>query len=523
MRPPPTTPRYRFPSPDDIIPRPQSGPPRFTLTTTQQAAASPAIARPEFATPAAPKARQRQQDASTLQTPTGFNSKTRGFSPDPDLFTPKPRPSVKFSDATADVTKNKRRRSFDLDEIDEALLSGKPKVLGPSSGGWKYPSEAFSATPIPGRSTQVPGNLGQAGIQATPTPAIKPRALFRHSSTILSSPPVDLNLSFGDTQEDVQEESGLDIGRDSGEPGHARRRKKRKSAGVFDDIESIASSLPDHIELGEEEDESSGIINMRRTGINDIEERDISENENKQDGENTGPKGKGNLVPRPTFKTTLKQEPLTPPKFRPNFISNFTDKDTPGPLSTAANGKQWIKVPNQPQLNLPQKSPSAKLNMAICAMAWSPSHRKRRNANSKYLTGGLASTVLGWAYDAQDSVLRNNTIIEQTPHLHRGVYTIRVEQYWEEENYVAIVGAAERQQIVDAELEEGTPVGESGAESTWQAKVILIGDENSALRKDLRGGSRVEVRPPTWDITVVEEDIWAVAINWNTKSKITTE
>ncbi|KAK6513387.1 hypothetical protein TWF281_005014 [Arthrobotrys megalospora] len=464
---PPATPRYRFPSPDDV-PRPRTDPPRV-VETTVQAVPSPAP-RPQFATPA-PLAARRHLPQGTSQTPGAFKSRNRGFSPDPDFFTPTVNKQVLRTPAAVDSTGSKRRRrSFDLDEIDEALIgSGKPKVLGPSSGGWNYPAEYFGATPVP-RRTQVP--------QATPTPSVR-RPMFRQSSAIISSPPEGLNLSFGDTQEDVQDDSEEGESGKSGKAKLVPQRKRQKSAGVFDDIESIASSLPP---------------------------RDEVEEEGEDGGKEGGPNRKENSAPsRPSTKSGLR----TPSKLHKSFVSNMLDSFATSSMP-APPEEGWMAVPDQPQLKLPPKSPTAKLNKAICAMAWSPSHRKRRNANSKYLTGGLAASVLGWAYDAQDLVLRNNMIIEQSPHLHKGSFVVGVDTVWGEENYAAVTGVGEQVRFYEEE-DVGT-LSESGAEKL-PAKVILIGDENSALRKDLRQGSRVEIRPPTWEVAVDGED-WTVGINW---------
>ncbi|KAF3929439.1 hypothetical protein AA313_de0203624 [Arthrobotrys entomopaga] len=552
--PPPATPRYRFPSSPDDIPQPRSGPPKLTNTTTTNTNTDDNVgiiqtspvppAKPQFTTPAAlninttantthhtQKKQQQQQQPSYLQTPINTKSKTkpavRGFSPDPEFFTPLPKRPVHYgggSNTTSTKTK-RRRRSFDLDEIDEALVSTKPKVLGPSSGGWKYPpsypNEFFGGTQTIGKSTQVPA----ANVQATPTPTARhQQPLFLQSSVILSSsPPENLNLSFGDTQEDVQDDSGEG---ESKKEQRVPRRKKRKAVGVFDDIESIASSLPNREDLGDDVDDYNDDKNEKKEkeGISlDDDEDEEGDALRVQDGKVPRSKNKENNPP----SRTLKENPLTPTKLR--GISNFTG-DIPGPAfsttrvpTTVVGGKQWITVPNQPQLNLPQqKPPSAKLNKAICAMAWSPSHRKRRNANNKYLTGGLAATVLGWAYDAQDSVLRNNTILEQTPHLHRGVKVVEVRQIWREENYVAVVGGVEVQKF---EFEGDSPdpapasgIG-SGKDDDKNWRVILIGDENSALRRDLGQGSRVEVRPPTWETTTIDGEVWVVAINWSVKAK----
>ncbi|KAF3118482.1 hypothetical protein TWF703_005341, partial [Orbilia oligospora] len=78
-----------------------------------------------------------------------------------------------------------------------------------------------------------------------------------------------------------------------------------------------------------------------------------------------------------------------------------------------------------------------------------------------------------------------------------GMMVVKVGSVWGEEGYAAITGEEEDEEI------------ESGAER----KVILIGDENSGLRKDLRQGSWVEVRMPMWEVTV-EGGKWTVGINW---------
>ncbi|KAK6526307.1 hypothetical protein TWF694_004907 [Orbilia ellipsospora] len=528
--PPPATPRYRFPSPDDIAPRPRSGPPKVTLADAANETSLLPPARPQFATPAPLNARRAQQvnnaSNSHLQTPLNqkskSSSKNRGFSPDPEFFTPLPKRYA--ANATTTTSKTKRRRSFDLDEIDEALISGKPKVLGPSSGGLKYPypNEFFSGTQTIGKGTQVPAN-----VQATPTPSTRHQPLFLQSSVILSSsPPENLNLSFGDTQEDVQDDSGVEGGSRK-EQQRVPRRKRRKAVGVFDDIESIASSLPNHDDIGDDVDDYNDDDSERKNKeVIDLDVEGENETTVRVQHEKTPrSKNKENKAPRQALNTRRQEDPLTPSKLRGTLISNFTG-DIPGSAFSTARvpatagvvgGKQWITVPNQPQLNLPQqKSPSAKLNKAICAMAWSPSHRKRRNANNKYLTGGLANTVLGWAYDAQDTVLRNNTILEQTPHLHRGVNVVDVRQIWREENYVAVVGGVELQKFEFDDGVSSTAAAPVGGDKDW--KVILIGDENSALRRDLGQGSRVEVRPPTWE-TTIDGDVWVVAINWSVKGK----
>lgn len=425
---PPATPRYRFPSPDDV-PRPRTDPPRVSNATAQTCAVAPSPApapKPQFATPAPPAARRRFPQPPITQTPGTFGRSynNRGFSPDPDFFTPSVNQRKVAKAVPGGSTGSKRRRrSFDLDEIDEALLlSGKPRVLGASSGGWKVPAEYFGDTPVP-RKIQ--------GLHATPTPSLR-RPTFRQSSAIISSPPGDLNLSFGDTQEDVQDDDSQEV--ESGKAAVVIPRKKRqKSVGVFDDIESIASSLP---------------------GTRD-EDGDIDVGSDRE--ENAWDTTKAGL--------------RTPPKVQKGvFISNIFDSSSippPPPTTALPPGEKWMAVPDQPQLKLPPKSsPTENLNKAICAMAWSPSHRKRRNANSKYLNGGLAATVLGWAYDAQDLVLRSNMVIEQ--------------------NY---------------------------NDGSFVVRVILIGDENSGLRKDLGQGSRVEVRPPMWEV-IVEGESWTVGINW---------
>lgn len=53
----------------------------------------------------------------------------------------------------------KRRRSFDLGEIDESLLVSKPKVIGPSSSGLKYTAD-FQSTPTIGRTFMLGRLLG---------------------------------------------------------------------------------------------------------------------------------------------------------------------------------------------------------------------------------------------------------------------------------------------------------------------------------------------------------------------------
>ncbi|KAJ6257923.1 hypothetical protein Dda_7713 [Drechslerella dactyloides] len=506
---PPGTPRYRFTSPDDA-----RRPPKLPTGATPAPAA---VAQPQFATPAPLTARRQLDvniDATARRTPAtvdrrqkGYN---RGFSPDPDLYLSTPRVASTTAPTGLSLTqnKNKRRRSFDLDEIDEALMtSGRPKILGPSSSGWKV-GEFLTATPVPGKGK---GRGAQAlGSAATPTPATRqqPPLLFQRASTILSSPPENLELSFGDTQEDVQDDSEEGNGVEGGEVGVTRRqRKRRKSRGAFDDIESIASSLPTGL-LGDDdgdEDEVSGSSDAGDEAEDDRQRHHRA-------------KGKENATPRVTTaaEPTMRNEPpLTPPRFRTAIDAREGTIAT----TTTTTTKQWIKVPNQPQLNLPpqNRSPSAKkLDQAICAMAWSPSHRRRRNANAKYLTGGLASTVLGWAYDAQDSVLRSNAAIEQQQQgLHvatgrgvpAGVFVVAVEALWEEENYVAAIGAAEpvrweQQQQVGQEKQKGE-----------EARVVLVGDANSAMRRELGAGSRVEVRPPTWEVEAGGRT-WTVVVNW---------
>ncbi|KAK6339283.1 hypothetical protein TWF718_008704 [Orbilia javanica] len=531
--PPPTTPRYRFPSPDDV-PRSRTDPPRVPPTTVQAAATaaapSPAPKPPaQFATPAPLTARRHLPqptftNTTSTQTPRihgrGYNN--RGFSPDPDFFTPGGggggggggsgskggrvvKAGVRGGIATVGGS-GKRRRSFDLDEIDEALVgsSGRPRVLGASGGGWKVPAEYLGGTPV-GRRIQ--------GINATPTPSAR-RPTFRQGSAIISSPPEGLNLSFGDTQEDVQDDDDEED-HDQG-PGNRKvvgkmvvmvppQKKRQKSVGVFDDIESIASSLP-----GGDDGDGSG------------EGGDIGGN-----GDNRKENG---------LRSTTMSSLRTPPRVQKGGgggISNPPEssiRPTAGTAAAAGGGgkERWMAVPDQPQLKLPPKSsPTSKLNKAICAMAWSPSHRKRRNLSNKYLNGGLAATVLGWAYDAQDAVLRSNMVIEQN--LRERVYNnnndngndngndntgsngnygdwgfvIRVEGICAEEGYAAVTRAEEGEEIGSGAKEKGNV----------PARVILIGDENSGLRRDLRQGSRVEVRPPMWEVAV-EGKIWTVGINW---------
>ncbi|KAF3094464.1 hypothetical protein TWF102_007580 [Orbilia oligospora] len=528
---PPATPRHRFPSPDDV-PRPRTDPqlpPRISTGTVQTSITAPALApRPQFATPGPPAARRRQQQQqqqqqptqSIIQTPGGWNNRqySRGFSPDPDFFTSsvgqRKDGVVRTVPRTLGSSSNKRRRrSFDLDEIDEALLvsSGKPRVLGDSSGGWKVPVEYFGGTPVPQR---IQGLLHH---HATPTPSLR-RPTFRQGSAVISSPPGDLNLSFGDTQEDVQDDDDEDDNDYSGRGkivmtaavvngggGDVPQKKRQKSAGVFDDIESIASSLP-----GTRDEGTEGV-----------------------EGSNRKENSRSTITTITSHNTTTKSGLRTPQRvLKSGGISNIHDSGStiPPPPSTktittttaVVLGEQWMAVPDQPQLKLPAKtSPTEKLNKAICAMAWSPSHRKRRNVNNKYLNGGLAATVLGWAYDAQDVVLRSNMVIEQNQKEKQslnlkgrgggggrignsyaggdraGMMVVKVGSVWGEEGYAAITGEEEDEEI------------ESGAER----KVILIGDENSGLRKDLRQGSWVEVRMPMWEVTV-EGGKWTVGINW---------
>ncbi|KAK6329748.1 hypothetical protein TWF696_003612 [Orbilia brochopaga] len=499
---PPATPRYRFPSPDD------SDRPKLPAGAPPPAA----VKQPQFATPA-PLTARRLLDVNipttvkrTPATVDGRRGYNRGFSPDPDLYLSTPR----VTGTTVPLGKNKRRRSFDLDEIDEALkTSGRPKVLGPSSSGWKGGSGLTfpNATPTPGHE-KGKGALSLGGI-ATPTPAARqgqqqlPPALFQRASTILSSPPENLELSFGDTQEDVQDDSEgavADGGGGGDVRGSRRQRKRRKSDGVFDDIESIASSLPNGV-LGEgdaaDEDEVEG--------SSDGEGVDVGGGE-LEGGRNEEHRAKGKENATPRAEPTARQEaPLTPPRFHdPAPAATGAQGGTTGTGATGAAAKQWITVPNQPQLNLPPQrgSPGAnkkkKLDQAICAMAWSPSHRRRRNANAKYPAGGLAATVLGWAYDAQDAVLRTNAAIEQQVQtgLHakssNGVSVVVAEKLWEEEGYVAVVG---------------------GAEGRDEKRVVLVGDANSGLRRELRAGRRVEVRAPTWEMQAGGQT-WTVAVNW---------
>ncbi|KAF3168015.1 hypothetical protein TWF788_010989 [Orbilia oligospora] len=538
---PPATPRNRFPSPDDV-PRPRTDPrlpPRISTGTVQTSITAPAP-RPQFATPGPPTTRRRQQQPtqSTIQTPGGFNNRqySRGFSPDPDFFTSsvgqrkdgvvRAAPRVLGSNnnnnnnnSNSNSSSNKRRRrSFDLDEIDEALLvsSGKPRVLGDSSGGWKVPVEYFGGTPVPQR---IRGLLHH---HATPTPSLR-RPTFRQGSAVISSPPGDLNLSFGDTQEDVQDDDEDEDDDDySGRGkvvmtaavvnggGSVPQKKRQKSAGVFDDIESIASSLPGTRDEGTVEGvEGSNRKENSRSTITTITSHNTTTNSGLRtpqrvlkSGGISNIHGSGSIIPPPS--TNLKTTTTT---------------------TAVILGEQWMSVPDQPQLKLPAKtSPTEKLNKAICAMAWSPSHRKRRNMNSKYLNGGLAATVLGWAYDAQDVVLRSNMVIEQNQKEKQslnlnskgrgrignsyagggggggdraGIMVVKVGSVCGEEGYAAITGEEEDEGI------------ESGAER----KVILIGDENSGLRKDLRQGSWVEVRMPMWEVTV-EGGKWTVGINW---------
>ncbi|KAF3915022.1 hypothetical protein ABW21_db0200522 [Orbilia brochopaga] len=518
----PETPRCRFPSPDDTVQPSKS--------------ASAAVKQPQFATPA-PLTARRQQDVNIATTARRQKAYNRGVSPDPDLYLSTPRVAT----ATSVQSKNKRRRSFDLDEIDEALMtSGRPKVLGPSSSGWKGAC-LFNATPTLGQGTGKGKGVQTTGHLATPTPASRtqqqqPPALFQRASTILSSPPPNPELSFGDTQEDVQDDSEEGAAAESGgeaEVKYSRRQsKRRKSAGgVFDDIESIASSLPNGLlreddgrgdeeevsgtsESGEEEDE---VINVDDDGEEDDRRK-----------ENQPVKGKEKATPRITGTATtqkkIREEPLTPPRFRAP-----TQAVTGAPEGTTGTAvKQWITVPNQPQLNLPpqRKSPSAKkLDEAICTMAWSPSHRRRRNANAKYPAGGLAATVLGWAYDAQDAVLRTNAAIEHQQQQQgallnagttitgrmAGVSVVSVEALWQEENYVAVVGGAttSKQPRPDEQEQEVR----KSAKSTTKSRVVLVGDANSALRRELRAGSRVEVRPPTWEMHAGGHT-WTVVVNW---------
>ncbi|KAK6514273.1 hypothetical protein TWF506_008670 [Arthrobotrys conoides] len=475
---PPATPRYRFPSPDDV-PRPRTDPPRLSTATVQTSAQAQAP-RPQFATPAPPASRRQQQNPprSTTQTPGTRTNRNynRGFSPDPDFFTPsninqrsvlKSVPTTLENGGNNNSGSNKRRRrSFDLDEIDEALLvSGKPRVLGNSAGGWKVPDEYFGLTPV-GRRIQGLNS------HATPTPSIR-RPTFRHTSAIISSPPGGLNLSFGDTQEDVQDDDDDD--EDSVDVVNGvqqKKRRRRKSIGVFDDIESIASSLP---------------------GTRD-------------DGDDEGGEG-GNRKENSKSTITTKSGIRTPSRV------HDSSSIPPPPASTIPPpppGEKWMAVPDQPQLKLPppKSSPTEKLNKAICAMAWSPSHRRRRGVNNKYLNGGLAGTVLGWAYDAQDLVLRSNMVIveqNQNQNLNLrggkgniwygndGGVMLKVESIWEEEGYAAIMADEE--------------------DCGKKRRVILIGDENSGLRKDLGQGSLVEVRMPMWEV-VVEGEKWTVGINW---------
>ncbi|KAF3933129.1 hypothetical protein ABW19_dt0202571 [Dactylella cylindrospora] len=513
MQPPPETPKYRFPSPDEDL-RPRSGPPKFNLST-QQPNSGPPVANLTFATPAPPPPRLQQDVnlgvSSSSRLSTSFGPRNRGFSPDPDLFTPRQpvRPG------TADASRGKRRRSFDLGEIDEDLMVGKPKVLGPSSSGFKYPTSFLSATPVAGKSTQLPtGNLGYPGVQATPTPVARNNLLIPEGSIILSSPPQNLNLSFGDTQEDVQDDSGSES--KNNQVVSTPVRKKRKATGVFDDIESIASSLPPQVEQIDEEESGSGENSGGEDEARSRSRRHLGTSEN--DDSMSTPRARrqekvtlnrSNARPKSKFP----RDPRTPPRMFQSYVSDIAEGEI-AIVGTAQQTKQWIAVPDRPQFNLPPVSPTAKLNKAICAMAWSPSHRKRRNANSKYLTGGLASTVLGWAFDAQDSVLRNNAAMEQTPHLHNGAYIVDAEELWEEENYVAVVGDAEYQSQ-DKEL--AMQQQEEDREG-WKARVILIADANSGLRKNLKRRARVEVRAPTWEITAMNGDTWTVAINWNIRA-----
>ncbi|KAF3181460.1 hypothetical protein TWF751_009397 [Orbilia oligospora] len=458
---PPATPRHRFPSPDDV-PRPRTDPqlpPRISTGTVQTSITAPAP-RPQFATPGPPAARRRQQQQqqptqSIIQTPVGLNNRqySRGFSPDPDFFT-----------------------------------------------------------------SSVERIQGLLHHHATPTPSLR-RPTFRQGSAVISSPPGDLNLSFGDTQEDVQDDDDEDDNDYSGRGkivmtaavvngggGDVPQKKRQKSAGVFDDIESIASSLP-----GTRDEGTEGV-----------------------EGSNRKENSRSTITTITSHNTTTKSGLRTPQRVLKNGgISNIHDSGStiPPPPSTktittttaVVLGEQWMAVPDQPQLKLPAKtSPTEKLNKAICAMAWSPSHRKRRNMNNKYLNGGLAATVLGWAYDAQDVVLRSNMVIEQNQKEKQslnlkgrggggrgrignsyaggdraGMMVVKVGSVWGEEGYAAITGEEEDEEI------------ESGAER----KVILIGDENSGLRKDLRQGSWVEVRMPMWEVTV-EGGKWTVGINW---------
>ncbi|KAK6332544.1 hypothetical protein TWF730_004205 [Orbilia blumenaviensis] len=557
---PPATPRHRFPSPDDP-PRPRTDPQRVSAPAPGHMAAPSPAPRPQFATPAPLTARRHLPQPTApgaIQTPRLFKNTNRGFSPDPDFFTPSSavihksnygngNSNSKSVDVSNSIRKGKgkgrglgeltassggkRRRSFDLDEIDETLLasSGKPRVLGASSGGWRYGyGNEYFGTPVAG----TPGLGGRTLItHATPTPSVR-RPLFRQSSAIISSSPEGLNLSFGDTQEDVQDDSdeekkdGKGAGGGGGGGGKKRttvvvvpQKKRQKSVGVFDDIESIASSLP----MEEGEDGADGDDGDDGQGEGGEEEEDGGVPTNQK--ENTRP----SRITKTGLRTPLKKPQRRKKGITANMHDGFTSS-IPIQLSVQKPqqpppGEVWMAVPDQPQLKLPPpKSPTAKLNKAICAMAWSPSHRKRRNANGRYLTGGLAATVLGWAYDAQDLVLRNNMIIEQniinkSSLGAQGGFKVEVGTVFGEEGYAAVTGVGEKVRFYEEDDTkelggEGEGDGEigSGAEKV-PGRVILIGDENSALRKDLRQGSRVEVRPPTWEVTV-EGIVWTVAINW---------